>query len=89
MDRKSVFILVVCFILFMVWAQMVQRFIRPSRSRAPTPSDNPRLARISQQCGALAQRPIRGAPKPAGFWSDQRRRPLHLHVAWRRRRWNC
>src|SRR5262245_21005756 len=45
MDRKSVLILVVCFILFMVWAQMVQRLYPPKPA--------PRTNAVGQTTGLL------------------------------------
>src|SRR5947207_2575508 len=68
MDRKSVLILVVCFILFMVWAQMVQRLYPPK----PVPRTNAvgqstGLLESANSAGAVPSATNAGiAPKPAG-----------------------
>jgi YidC/Oxa1 family membrane protein insertase len=68
MDRKSVLILVVCFILFMVWAQMVQRLYPPK----PVPRTNAvgqstGLLESANNAGPLTTATNAGtAAKPAG-----------------------
>src|SRR5262245_864547 len=62
MDRKSVIILIVCFTLFMVWAQMVQRMY-------PPPKPALRTNVVGQSTGALesvSAQPTVSPPAPAG-----------------------
>jgi YidC/Oxa1 family membrane protein insertase len=57
MDRKSVIVLIVCFILFMVWAQMVQRMY-------PPPKPAVRTNTVGQSTGALESAAARGTVSP-------------------------